>query len=56
MPLKRYTKKTPFFMSSNKFISKYSIHDNNWVRNSVMKPVDAMEFHKRKKLRQGNNE
>ena len=40
MPLKRDTKKTPFCMSSNKFFLKDGIHNNDWVRHSVMKPDD----------------
>ena len=37
-------------MSPNKFFVKYGLEDNHWYGNSVMKPVDAVEFQKRKEM------
>ena len=31
-------------MSPNKFFVKYGLEDNHWYGNSVMKPVDAVQF------------
>ena len=56
MPLKRDTKKAPYYISSNKLFLKYCLQDNHLVRNSVTKPVDAVEFQKRKALREGNTD
>ena len=56
VPLKRDTKKTPFYMSSNKLFLKYCLQDNHWVGNAVIKPVDSVEFQKRKSLRKVNND
>ena len=56
VPLKRKSKKTPFCMSYNTFSLKDSIHNNHWVGNSVIKPVYAVAFQKRKSLREGNND
>ena len=56
VPLKKDTKKTPFCMSDNKLFFNYGIQDNNWVGHSVIKPVDAVIFQKRKALRKGGNE
>ena len=56
VPLKRDTNKTPFCMFSKKDIFKNVLQDNNRVRNSVMKPVHAVEFRKIKKMREGNND
>ena len=55
VPIKRYTKKTPFCMYSNKLFLKYGLKDSYWVRHSVMKPFYTVEFQKRKETREGNN-
>ena len=54
--LKRNTKNTPFCMSFIKLFLKYGIHNNNWVRHSVMKPDGAVAFNKINSLREGNND
>ena len=51
MPLKRNTKKNPFFMSSKKILLKYGLQDNHWVGHSAMKPVDDVAAEKRKSTR-----
>ena len=58
VPLKRYTKKTPFCMSSNKFFLRYryGLQDSYWVGNSLMKTVDSVAFQKRKAMREFNND
>ena len=43
-------------MSYTKFFLKYGLQDNYWVMKSVMKPVDAVAFQKRKAMREGNND
>ena len=43
-------------MYSNKFFLKYGLQDNHWVEHLVMKPIDAVEFQKRKVTREGKNE
>ena len=35
-------------MSSNKFFIIYGLQDKHWFGNSVIKPIDAQEFQKRK--------
>ena len=55
MPLKRDTKKNPYFISSTKLFLKYILQDNHWVGHSVMKPVVAVLFHKIISMREGNN-
>ena len=35
---------------------KYGLQDNHWNGQSVMKPVDDVEFQKRKATREGNYE
>ena len=44
MPIKLNKKKNPFFMSSHKFFLKYDLQYNNYVRNSVIEPIDGKEF------------
>ena len=51
MPLKRNTKKNPFCMSYTNLFLKGGLQDHNWVSKSVMKPVEAVEFHKIKPMR-----
>ena len=51
VPLKHDTKKTPFLMSSNKLFLNYGLKYYNWVRQSVMKSVDAVAFQKIKEMR-----
>ena len=55
MPLKRGTKKNPYFISSTKLFLKDILQDNHWVGHSVMKPVVAVLFHKIISMREGNN-
>ena len=56
MPLKCNTKKIPFCMSSGKLFLKHGLKDDHWVGHKVMKPVDDVEFKKRKELREGKND
>ena len=56
MPLKQDTKKTTFFISSNKFFFKEGLQDNHWVENLVMKSVYALAFKKQKKTDEGNHD
>ena len=46
MPLKRNTKKNPFFMSFNELFFKDGLKYNHWIGHSVMKPVDSKLYHK----------
>ena len=55
MSLKRGAKNTQLCMPSNEFFSEDSLQDNHWVGHSVTKLVYAVEFHKRKTPREGNN-
>ena len=55
MPLKRDTKKNPYFISSTKLFLKDILQDNHWVGHSVMKPVVAVLFHKIISMGEGNN-
>ena len=41
MPINNDTKKTPFGMSSQKFLVEYGLQDNHLVGQSVMKPIYA---------------
>ena len=43
-------------MSSNRLLVKDDLQDNHLVGHSVMNPVDAMVFQKRKVTREGNYE
>ena len=56
MPLKSDTKKNPFCMSYTRFFLKYGLHNNHWVGHSLMKPVDAVVFHKIKSMRGFSND
>ena len=55
VPIKCDTKKTPFFMPSNKFLKDVP-QDNHWFGELVMKPAYAMAFRKRKAKREGNHD
>ena len=54
IPIKRDTK-NPFCITSNNLLVKDGLQDNNWVRNSVIKPVDSVAFQKRKSTREGDD-
>ena len=54
IPIKRHTKNT-FCITSNNLLVKDGLQDNNWVRNSVIKPVDSVAFQKRKATREGDD-
>ena len=44
------------FVCPLKVLLKYGLQNNYWFGHSVMKPVDAVEFQKRKSAREVNNE
>ena len=56
VPLKRYSKKTRFCMSSDELFLKDCLQNNHWVGKSVIKPVDDVASQKIKALREGNND
>ena len=56
IPLQYDPKKTLFCMSSKNVFLEDGIQDNNWVSNSIIKLVDAVDYHKIKKTRVGNSD
>ena len=56
MPVKHDTKKNTFCTSSEKFSLKDGKIDNNWVGQSVMKPVDSELFQRREYIKEKGEE
>ena len=56
MQIKHGNKKTPFYMSSNKYFLKNGAQDNHWIRHLVMKQIDDVKFQKRKATGEGKND